>query len=242
MFSHTTTTTTQQRAAFSTSWKRYYVDLLRKRANDVSVAPISQSSMTDPQSTLDDRLVKELEEATLLRRDDQQTSVNDVDVSEDAELHVVVPHPHSLPKCVKRLYKVGGIATDVTVQIFHERIVVTCSQLKGRIGHWLLCKATVTDALNPSKKYSWDTTHLLGGGRGDPLLTVYVKHITERIIQQHGSRSSSSSSDGKVESEPPSTALLGLSLDNTRCKEPAFFHTIVDLLAKTYAEAANTMI
>jgi hypothetical protein len=199
--------------------------------------------MTEPQqSTLDDRLVEALQDTSLLSSDDQQTSVNDAVVSEDAELCVVAPHPYSLPQCVKRLYKVGGIATDVTVQIFHERIVVTCSQLKGRIGHWLLCKATVTDALNPSKKHSWDTTHLLGGARDNPLLTVYAKRITERIIQQHGSRSISSSSDGNVEREPPSTALLGLSLDNTRCKDLAFFHTIADLLAKTYAEAASTMI
>jgi hypothetical protein len=139
----------------------------------------------------------------------------------------IVPHTQSLPKILTRSYTVGGVVTDITVQLFQERIVVTCSQLQGRIGHWLLCKTTPVDPLNPTK-VDWDVSHLLGARGDDPLLTVYAKRITDRILQSN-SREATTVPHGHA-------VLLGIALGVTG-KVPAVFHTIVDLILKVYQEA-----
>lgn len=141
----------------------------------------------------------------------------------------VLPHPQSLPRSLTRSYTVGGVATDITVQLFSERVVLTCSQLQGRIGQWLLCKCASNDPFNPAK-VDWDVVHLLGA-RDDPLLTVYGKRVAERILQ-------GSAADADNGAAAPPAVLLGLALGAT-AKNPAVFHTIVDLLVNLYYEVAT---
>lgn len=149
----------------------------------------------------------------------------------------IVPLSQDLPTTLTRSYTVGGVVTDITVQLFCDRIVVTCSQLEGRIGHWLLCKATTAvasiDPFSNPAKVDWDVSHILGAARDDPLLTVYAKRVTDRIYQTSLQRKANDPTTS------PPTVLLGISL-RAAGKDPAVFHTIVDLLANVYQEAIAT--
>lgn len=174
-------------------------------------------------------LTASLQAATLT----DSTNNNDANTAVGSSSSCIVPHPQSLPKSLTRSYVVGGVVTDITVQLFQERTVVTCSQLQGRIGHWLLCKATPSDPLNPAK-FEWDISHLLGGARDDPLLAVYGKRVTDRILQSTVGAAAANAGNSN-DPHPPPAVLLGLALGVTG-KDPAVFHTIVDLLVKVYLE------
>ena len=180
------------------------------------------------QDTAQHNLSTSLQAATLT--DDDVTNAN----AGSSSSNCIVPQPQSLPKSLTRSYLVGGVVTDITVQLFQDRTVVTCSQLEGRIGHWLLCKATSSDPLNPAK-FDWDISHLLGGARDDPLLIVYGKLVSDRILQSMVATAAAAGNNNDA-SHPPAV-LLGLALGVTG-KAPAVFHTIVDLLAKVYLETA----
>ena len=145
------------------------------------------------------------------------------------------PHPQSLPCTLGKSFVVDGVDTDIWIQIFADRTVVTCSQLpQGRIGSWLLCKRHVLDPLSSKGKADTEVSFLLGAAqRDDPLLQVYAKHVTERIAREQ-QQTSMAAADAV---SPTTTVLLGLSLDRESSKNPAVFRTLVELVARVYREA-----
>jgi len=145
------------------------------------------------------------------------------------------PHPQSLPCNLAKSFVVDGVHTEIWVQIFADRTVVTCSQLpRGRIGSWLLCKRHVLDPLSSNGKADTEVSFLLGAAqRDDPLLQVYAKHVTERIATEQ-MRMAAAAADTV---SPTTTLLLGLSLDRESSKNPAVFRTLVELVARVYREA-----
>jgi hypothetical protein len=157
--------------------------------------------------------------------------------------YVLLPDPSCIPISIVRCYRIDkyNIDVNITVQLFHERTVVTCSQNKnGKINTWLLCQPNI----NPytiRNSIQWDVTHLLGGGgtssssrrtnRDDPLLIVYCQRISTLFYDKLQQR--------------PKTTLFGFALYTDKAAttamngghEPELFHTIVDVTVNTMIEA-----
>jgi hypothetical protein len=166
---------------------------------------------------------------------------------------VCIPDPLSLPISISRAYKIQDIMTDISVQLFQERIVITCSQLQGRIGSWVLCKP-ITNPHSINNVTHWDVTHLLGSGmsRDDPLLTVYSQRISMLLWNKMNEIVDTSTGDGRHHHlyQQPSAILLGLSLKGDRSidtgsatnfqnqqHDSELFHTIVDVIVNVALEA-----
>jgi hypothetical protein len=167
---------------------------------------------------------------------------------------VCIPDPLSLPISISRAYKIQDVMTDISVQLFQERIVISCSQLQGKIGSWVLCKP-ITNPHSINNVTHWDVTHLLGSGmsRDDPLLTVYSQRISMLLWNKMNEIvDTSTDGDGRHHHlyQQPSAILLGLSLKgdhsiNTGSAtniqnqhyDSELFHTIVDLIVNVALEA-----
>ena len=76
-----------------------------------------------------------------------------------------IPSQSSLPKTATQSYIVDGVATDMFVQVFSDRIVVGVSQLNGKFGNYMMCEA-IPDEVNP-KHIAYDVTTLLGAREVD---------------------------------------------------------------------------
>lgn len=213
---------------------------------------------------LPEELVASMADSSITDQEAPESNNNNNDVDTNSNIvssFFIRPNPSSLPKAALRSFRIGGVDTEIGVQLFQERVVVTCSQRKGRIGHWVLCKVssssndilhsllTTTATFPPNNPddndnnddmrrknkslFDWDVSHLLGVPRDDPLLSVYCKQVSERIVQQQHTNNSSGG-------QPPlSAVLIGLTLDtdNGAWKDPAMFHAIVNTIVQVYANA-----
>ena len=148
-----------------------------------------------------------------------------LDAADEARPASFSANSNAIPRTVAKSYKIAGVQTDLWIQLFQERIVLACSQLEGRIAHWLLCKPLVPSLVpRTGRKIDYDVSHLLGAAaRDDPIYAVYAKRIMERI----------SADNSWSESRP---ILLGISL---RDRNPAVFHTLTDLLVQFYQSATR---
>lgn len=175
-----------------------------------------------------------------------------------------IPDPSSIPISLVRRYRIDtyDVDTNITVQLFQERHVVTCSQTTdGKITAWLLCQP-IWNMYAMTRQLQWEVSHLLGGGSGkrdDTLLTVYCQRIStvlwERIqLTEGGDQVPSSSSSLAQHHHSPKTILFGFTLLNsnknktmphgvdvstTGRHEPELFHTIVDLVVNAILEASG---
>lgn len=138
------------------------------------------------------------------------------------------PHPGSLPRIFAKSFILEGLRTDIWIQVFHDRSVITCSQLgSGRIGNWLLCQRRASDLFS-TKKADFDISHLLGAtGRDDPFNEVLAQQIMQTIV--------STSTDESI----LTTVLFGLALHQESSRKPAVFHTLVNLLTRLYRESIS---
>jgi len=148
-------------------------------------------------------------------------------LSSDQQTTISTAYSLSVPTTMSRSYTVHGISTDIWVQLFADRIVLGVSQLGGKVGNFLLCQADQSE-INP-RAVEFQVTNLLGA-REDPLLAVYARRITERIVQVRP--------PSPAESYP--TILLGISVDKERGKDPEMFRSLVDLLVQLYVDSTQT--
>ena len=129
------------------------------------------------------------------------------------------PQPGSLPTTLVRSFLIDNIHTDLLLQLFSDQILIIVTQLSGRPGTILRC--TVEDSpMDEKKMFHIDA---LLGKRDDSLLEVYVRRITERIVQLSEDRVC-----------PP--IVLGMALKGDSGKEPASFTKIVDTVLNIYGE------
>jgi len=134
------------------------------------------------------------------------------------------PHPSSLPPSITRLYKVDSIPTNISVQIFSDRIVLNLSQLPGgKVGTFLLCEATHCE-IDP-KAIDYNVSTLLGGG-GSTLLEVFARQVCETIARNR--------TPVQIRSGWLPILVLGVSLDKAVAKDPALFRELVHLLVSVY--------
>jgi hypothetical protein len=132
------------------------------------------------------------------------------------------PHPSSIPRTMVKSYQIDGIATDLWVQVFRERLVFGVSQYKGSIGNFVMCEPTQSP-IN-MKQVHYEVTNLLGA-REEPVLNVYAQQLCEKIISIRDA------------GEPLLTIVLGISLHKEKGKEPSMFRAILDLLGRLYQDA-----
>lgn len=175
------------------------------------------------------------------------------------------PDPSSIPVTIVRSYTIDpyDMDTNITVQIFQERWVVTCSQTKqndGKITAWLLCQPSSMNnmhSLRQQQQLQWEVSHLLGGGkRDDALLTVYCQRIATVFWERRLAAAGVTRNPA-----PPPTILFGWTLWNMpsgihqndlmhnnqtessvmggRHHEPELFHTMVDLVVHTMVDAVS---
>lgn len=138
-------------------------------------------------------------------------------------LSAAIASKSSLPRTATKSYSLGGVSTDMFVQIFSDRVVLGASQLNGKFGNYMMCQA-VPDEVNP-KHVEYEVTSLLGA-REDTMLTVYARQITERIQ--------------KLQPNPtPMTVVIALSLNKEKAPEPEVFRSIVELLLDMYRQSAG---
>jgi hypothetical protein len=170
----------------------------------------------------------------------------------------ITPDPSSLPISIVRYFRINhpyNIDTNITVQLFQERSLVTCSQgnANGRISTWLLCQPTMNlYSLKTKNQIEWDVNNILGGNhhqqRDSPLYTVYCQRISTLLWERiHGNShdtavtSTITTSTPAIRDQQPKPILFGLSLWNGTERdgshEPELFHTIVNLVVNTIVEA-----
>lgn len=117
------------------------------------------------------------------------------------------------------------IPTDCFIQLFGDRVVMGISQVKGKIGNYLLCQVQPSPV--KPQAFDFEVSNLLGA-REDPLLAVFARRICEQVI---------------VPRLPPMesfTLILGISLQpNSQGRDPQVFRSTVDIMGKLYAEASN---
>jgi hypothetical protein len=170
----------------------------------------------------------------------------------------VIPDPSSIPISVVRCYHIEkyDFDTNITVQLFQEQYVVTCSQANdGKITTWLLCQP-VLNMYSLKRQLQWEVSHLLGGGkRDDALLTVYCQRISTLLWERLNTEES------QQQPYQPKPILFGFTLwkkemmlthgeashtnhnsSSTASNvgtshDPELFHTIVDMVVKTILEA-----
>jgi hypothetical protein len=136
-----------------------------------------------------------------------------------------IPHSSSLPTTLTRSYTIDLIETDIWVQLFNDRCVIGVSQLEnGRVGNYLLCQPEPSP-IDP-KAIDFHIDNLLGV-REDPLLSVYLRQITETIVGSQAARGS----------KPYPAIILGISLHKTKAKDPDMFRILVDLIVKLHQDA-----
>lgn len=132
-----------------------------------------------------------------------------------------VAHPNSLPYTFIQSYTIGGVPTDVCMQIFQDQVVLACSQLQGRIANWVFFQPPAADVvLRNSSTVSADmqVTMLLGDREQESMLMVYGKRIWEQTSMAVSNKS----------------LLFGMALQDLR--DPAVFHTITNLLVQIWQE------
>ena len=139
----------------------------------------------------------------------------------DAITHA--PIPMSLPTTLCRSYKILNISTDAWVQVFSDRIFAGVTQLNQKVGNYVMCQAVKSPIDHASVDFSISTVL---GNREDPMMGVYARRITERLIQD------------RVLTDPISV-FLGISLKDSG-KEPKMFHYVVDVLYNLIREALQT--
>jgi Proteasome assembly chaperone 3 len=165
----------------------------------------------------DSVMMVETREETLIKSL-KMTSLSDAPIVADSS---------SLPTTMSRTYAIDSIPTNIWVQLFVDRIVFGVSQLEGgRIGNFLLCQPEPSPVDPKATDFHMST---LLGARDDPVLTVYLRRITEMIIRSRLA--------GSEASYP--TVVLGISLHKTKRKDPLLFRTIVELLAQLYNDAVQ---
>ena len=130
------------------------------------------------------------------------------------------PYPVSLPTTLCRSYKILDIATDAWVQVFSDRIFVGVTQLNQKVGNYVMCQAVRSPIDHASVDFSISTVL---GNREDPMMGVYARRVTERLIQD------------QVLMDPISL-FLGISLKNSG-KDPKMFHRVVEVLYNLIREA-----
>eukprot|EP00527_Entomoneis_sp_CCMP2396_P002846 CAMPEP_0198149976 /NCGR_PEP_ID=MMETSP1443-20131203/48857_1 /TAXON_ID=186043 /ORGANISM="Entomoneis sp., Strain CCMP2396" /LENGTH=191 /DNA_ID=CAMNT_0043815153 /DNA_START=28 /DNA_END=603 /DNA_ORIENTATION=+ len=141
-----------------------------------------------------------------------------------------LPVPSSIPVTLTRSFQItlsegdAVISTDCFVQLFSDRVFMGISQMKGRIGNYLLCQAEPSQV--KPKTFEYEISNLLGA-REDPLLSVFARRIAEVLVQFL----------------PPMeslTLILGISLQNNEMgRDPEVFRSTVDIMIKLYVEAMN---
>lgn len=136
------------------------------------------------------------------------------------------PHPKSLPTTLSRSYKILGVPTDAWVQIFSDRIVVGVSQRQQKVGNWCLCQATQS-SIDP-KAIDFTLSTVLGD-RNDPMIEVYARRITDRIIQSR-----------MIPGSNTMVVFLGISLQD-QGKDPEMFRLVVDVLVKLVQDALTVL-
>lgn len=219
--------------------------LLAATLNSLTVTTAAAATTASSSKPLDDDDAPQVTSQTSTTTATTQ-SVKD---STDATSSIATkPDPSSIPVTIVRSYTIEpyDMDTNITVQIFQERWVVTCSQTKqndGKITAWLLCQPSMNNmhSLRRQQQLQWEVSHLLGGGkRDDALLTVYCQRIATVFWER---RLASASATGN----PPPTMLFGLTLWKMPLQtessvmggrhEPELFHTMVDLVVNTMDEA-----
>ena len=138
-------------------------------------------------------------------------------------LPLTIPSHDSLPAASVKSYTINGVAMDMFVQVFSDRIVLGVSQLNGKFGNYMMCQA-VPDEVNP-KHVEYEVASLLGA-REDTMLSVYARQVTEHIEKLHANPTEL-------------TIILAISLDKKIAARPELFQSIVNLLVKLYRQAAS---
>mmetsp|Transcript_68014 Transcript_68014/g.100931 ORF Transcript_68014/g.100931 Transcript_68014/m.100931 type:complete len:171 (+) Transcript_68014:124-636(+) len=140
------------------------------------------------------------------------------------------PSPKSLPTTITRVYSINDIPTSFLLQLFSDRIFVSVSQLKGKLGTLLSCNMEYS-MIDGSKTYNVTT---LLGVRDDALLEVYARQISERIMNLGRAEQWGTAEDG---SPAGPSILLGIALDKKgRGRDQETFRTIIDLVIDMYTE------
>lgn len=134
----------------------------------------------------------------------------------------------SLPTTKIRSYTIRSVQTDIMVQLFSDRIVLSVTQLSGKLGS-LLSVSVEDSVIDNSRTYNVST---LLGRRDDATSEVMGRQIAERIVALGGNKPGM----GGVGAVCP-PILLGFALKKQAEGDPAVFRTIVELLLQTYKEA-----
>ena len=137
-----------------------------------------------------------------------------------------IPLAKCLPSTISRSYKILGVPTDAWVQVFSDRIVVGVTQREQKVGNWCLCQA-LQSPIDP-KAIDFSINTVLGD-RNDPMVGVYARRITERIIQER-----------LIPGSNTMVVFLGISLQN-KGKDPEMFRVVVDVLMKLIQDALTQL-